>query len=233
MSKIKQVFPPDLTDILEEQKKDIFKSLNCVKVGIIETFDTSDQTASVKLSIKRILGVNPDGSKLLQEYPVLLKCPVVILTGGDSHLTFPIVQGDDCMVLFNDRDIDNWFLDGSIDPANTNRLHDLSDGLVIIGARNISSAISDYLTDGVRLRFDADTRIDLRTENILIRIATASINVITNAINSIATLWTHTGNFTATGEVSDSNATTPTMIQMRNVYNGHTHGGGPVPTQQM
>ena len=41
------------------------------------------------------------------------------------------------------------------------------------------------------------------------------------------------GDVTATGNVSDSNATTPTMANIRTVFNSHTHGGGATPDQSM
>lgn len=194
----KQIFPPDLTDVLENMSKEIFKTLNCVQIGEIQSYDTDNQTATVKLVIKQVLTETVDGVKTLQDHPLLLECPCMVLTGGSAYLSMPISAGDSCLVLFNDRDIDNWFKDGLEAPPNTYRRHDYSDGLAIVGVRNEKNAITSYLTDGVRLRLNTNDLMQIRPANVLIQTLTSSINLITNAINSIATLWTHTGSMLIT-----------------------------------
>ncbi len=162
---IKELNIPSQTTILDELKKSIFTNLNCVNIGTIESFDSSDQTASIQLSIKSIESISPDGTRTLKDRALLEKCPCVVLSGGDSYLTFPIKKGDSCIVLFNDRQIDNWFTsgDGSA-PDVVLRKHDLSDGLAIVGIRNLLNKIPDYLEDGARLRFDESSKIEI-TEN--------------------------------------------------------------------
>ena len=164
---IKELNIPTQTTILDELKKSIFTNLNCVNIGTIVSFDSSDQTASIQLSIKSIESINPDGTRILKDRPLLEKCPCVVLSGGDSYLTFPIKPGDSCIVLFNDRQIDNWFSsgDGSA-PDTVLRKHDLSDGLAIVGIRNLLSKITDYLEDGLRLKFDDSSKIDLTSGKI-------------------------------------------------------------------
>jgi hypothetical protein len=48
----------------------------------------------------------------------------------------PIQSGDTCLVLFCDRDLDNWFESGQITTLNSNRVHDLSDGVALVGIRH-------------------------------------------------------------------------------------------------
>ena len=63
----------------------------------------------------------------------------------------PVSPGDSCLVLFNDRDIDNWYESGAVTAPNTARTHDLSDGLVIVGFRHQANPISAY-SEEVQLR---------------------------------------------------------------------------------
>jgi hypothetical protein len=162
---IKQLNIPSQKTILDELKSDILTNMNCINIGKIESFDETDQTASISLSIKSIETIDANGLKVLKERPVLQKCPCVILSGGDASLTFPIKNGDTCLVLFNDREIDSWFEEqsGGIYPRSE-RKHDLSDAIALVGIRNINNAIVGYLTDGVRLKYNDSSKIDL-TEN--------------------------------------------------------------------
>jgi phage baseplate assembly protein V len=68
-----------------------------------------------------------------------------------------------------------------------------------------------------------------------VHLKTGSTITITAAtkLELISALMTITGNLTVVGDVSDSNPTTPTMAEMRAVYNSHKHGTSAVPTQQM
>lgn len=179
-----QVNPPDNTDILLALKRDIFTNMNCVNVGIIEGFDPADQTATIQIALKSVQDVAADGTRTIKERPVLLKCPVMMLSGGGSHITFPITVGDTCIVLFNDREIDNWFANGGLQTPNTFRKHDIADALAIVGIRNLQNAIDDYFVDGVRLAFDANSKIELSDA----------------LIESTAALYKQNGNMQVTGD---------------------------------
>lgn len=138
--------PPDLRALLTAFKAEVFADLNCHQVGQIVSFNAALQTAVVQLSLQR--SVNGG----LVAYPLLTDCPVLVLNGGGASLTFPIAAGDPCFVLFNDTDIDKWFTTGNVVAPNTGRTHSLSDGLVIVGARNLSNRIPDYSMLGIELR---------------------------------------------------------------------------------
>lgn len=183
---VKSIHPPELPDILAMQKKDIFASLNCIQIGIIQSFDATTQTASILLALKHVINIEPKGVKTLKERPVILKCPVITLFGGTSFVSLPITEGDNCIVLFNDRQIDDWFVNGGVQTPTSSRMHDVSDAIAIVGVRSLQDSIASYLANGIRLSFnEGNSKIDL----------------ISGAINSLATLFTHTGNLTVTGNV--------------------------------
>ena len=194
----KSKLSPNLQNVLDNFKEDMLSTVNCVQIGTVEEFDSDTQTVTVRLSIKQVKEVDSSGSKELVEHPLLLEVPVVILTGGTAHLTFPIEDGDGCLIFFNDRDIDNWFVDGGVNAPNTYRKHDVSDAFALVGVRNMQDLITDYLVDGVRLKLNDNDLIQIRPANIMIKTLTSSINLLLNAINSVATLWTHTGSMIIT-----------------------------------
>lgn len=138
------VLPPDLSDIIDDAKKDIFATMNCVQIGKIESVDNSKQIVSVTLQIKRVLS---DDSSV--QIPMLVDCPYFVLSGGGAYIDMPIAAGDYCIVLFNDRDIDTWWDSANVADPNTNRKHDISDGIAIIG---ISPSTKVYNHDGSLIR---------------------------------------------------------------------------------
>lgn len=178
----KTINRPDLVTVLDNLKRDIFFEMNCVNIGIVQEFDETNQTAKVRLALKRVESVAPDGTQTLKERPILLQCPVHILSGGDGYITFPISAGDECIVLFNDREIDNWWNTGEVSAPSTSRFHDASDALVIVGVRSLQKAIADYFVSGIRLQ-QAASKIELDGTD----------------IDSTAGNWTQNGNMTITG----------------------------------
>ena len=93
-------------------------------------------------------------------FPLLVDCPVFINKGSRGGFTRHIDTGEYCLVLFNNRNIENWFNSGGVnEPADT-RAHQLSDGIVIPGIFSNSSPLSDYNNDASEMNFE-DTKIAL------------------------------------------------------------------------
>ena len=94
-------------------KKEILSSLHCALPGIVDAFDDSSGTASVRLALS--------GMPVLQDVPVFACNEVSV--------------GDACLVVFADCDVAAWF-DGndSADPASV-RMHSLSDAFAFVGWR--------------------------------------------------------------------------------------------------
>lgn len=178
-----------MTAVLENWKRDTLLAINCIQIGIIQSFNKDNQTATIQLALKQVKEIKPDGTRVLTEYPLLLQCPVVVLFGGVDFMSMPITVGDNCIVFFNDREIDNWFTDGGVQAPTSGRVHDLSDGIALVGIRSLQNSILTYLANGIRLSHgsgDSATRIDL-----------------TDAlISSFATLWQHNGSMRITGDLT-------------------------------
>lgn len=130
--------------------------VNCVSIGTIQAFDATTQTATVSINyLKVVKGANPNlpnpapndqTSDVYLQYPLLIKCPVVVLQGGGAYLTFPIQPGDTGLVFFNDRELDTWLETGQISYPHNLRTHDLSDAIFLGGIRNLTNSISNYNT---------------------------------------------------------------------------------------
>ncbi len=93
----------------------------------------------------------PNGD--IQSYKPLVDCPVFTLQGGGGAIQFPISAGDQCLVLFSDRRIDEWYQNGSESAPGDPRLHDLSDGIALVGINALNSTLAPTPTDRVILSY--------------------------------------------------------------------------------
>lgn len=141
---------PGLIDLLELFQNQILLDLNCHHLGTIQSFDATTQTAQVTINYKKTFFKTDSNSNsyssYLTDYPLITSCPVIVLGGGGTNLTFPIKQGDQCVLLFNDRDIDNWFNGSSTSANATPALHAFTDCIALVGLTNSNSFIQNYDT---------------------------------------------------------------------------------------
>lgn len=161
---------PHLKDLLDYFGKQLKLDFNCHHVGTIESFDETDQTAKVTINyVKTFLQIDDIGDQVVRtsSYPVLVSCPVVCLGGGGGALTFPISAGDECLLLFNDRDIDNWFAGSSNSAPATGRLHAFTDAFALVGIRSMPNVLASYSTNSVVLKYH-DVKIELFSDKVLI-----------------------------------------------------------------
>lgn len=190
------VAEPDLRALLDNLRLEIFASLNCHQWGIVQSFNAAKQTVVVKIAMLRQIPQIQNGvsSYVAKPFPLLLDVPVFIPSGGTGTLTFPVAAGDLCLVLFNDRDIDTLWATGGIGAPNSGRMHDLSDGLAIIGFRTGANPLAGYDTARVVLAL-GDTKLKLGTKVRLENGTTDLLTVLTNLISTL-TAWVNTGGST-------------------------------------
>jgi len=193
---------PSLKDVLDKLKQDIFLSLNCHHLGTIQSFDSAKQTAVVTINYKKTYYKYDSTSRTykptLVDYPIIADCPVIFLGGGAAHLTFPVAVGDECLILFNDRDIDNWFKGGNNTSVASPRLHSFADAIALVGINSLGKVISNF--DGTRAALINGTTY-VAVSPTLIKIANASTTLNTllqDLITNIKNLVTATSNITVT-----------------------------------
>lgn len=143
---------PSLNDLLNLFKREIFFDLSCHHIGTIQAFNSAKQTVTASVNYTRTFFELNSSTGLYdavqKNYTPLLDCPAIVLGGGPVNLTMPIAKGDECVLLFNDRDLDNWFSGSTLGPVATSRAHSFSDALALVGVRSLARSISGY--DAVR-----------------------------------------------------------------------------------
>jgi hypothetical protein len=131
---------PSLSDLLSLLKKEIMLELNSHHVGTVQSFNSTAMTVVATVNYtKTFFERNSSTNQYVPvqvNYPIAIDCPVVVLGGGNE-----------CLLLFNDRDIDNWFKTGSAtSPVNSSRLHAFSDAIALVGVKSTPNVLSSYDT---------------------------------------------------------------------------------------
>ena len=149
-------------DALKRWFSEFSQSFCAVKIGKITKVNYSNQTVDVQVLNKMKDESDPRVQKL-RDYPLLQQVPFVVLGGGDSHLTFPIKVGDNCLLLFCDYEIDRWWDTGEPLPANFDRRHNISDAFALVGVHSVVDLIQGY-SNYVRLQYSDNSGITIGDE---------------------------------------------------------------------
>lgn len=156
-------YKPSDTDVLNGHKDDVMLELNCHAIGTIQSFDPTIQTATATVNYQKVVYQQTSRniySPVLVAYPLLVDCPVQFDFGGAGGTTKPVNKGDECLILFNDRDMDAWFVGQKNHGPNTARLHSFADALIIVGIKSLPNVIQNFDASRPALRnFLGDTYV--------------------------------------------------------------------------
>ena len=106
--------------LLQSWKEEIMSSIHCALPGTVVSFDEESQTAVIQPAVKSSSGIE---LPLLRDVPVFIPVP------------FEVHEGDACLLVFADRDIDAWSETGEAEVPPSGRMHSLSDGFAFVGFR--------------------------------------------------------------------------------------------------
>lgn len=194
--------------------------------GIIQSFDPSKMTVVVQPAIKA-LWRDPTGAQTWQTMPLCLDVPVVFPGGGGCTMTFPLVTGDECLLVFASRCVDAWWQSGGIGVQAELRMHDLSDGFCLPGPRSQPRVLSGISTSALQIRSDdgaafievgtsAPYAISIQTAGD-VSVQAPNINLTGNVV--ITGDLAVSGDALVTGSLEAADLTTPTVPG----YNAHIH----------
>ena len=161
---------PNWIQTLDGVKRQTGYELNCMRIGIVQAFYPEDLTVDVLIANKKTLNINKEGTQNVKDFPVI-RAKVVYCNPFE---TFPINQGDECVLLFADREIENWFINGEVNPEGYPRMHSLTDAVAIMGIRSLPKMIS-ILTTCLHL-FYGNSDIQISDEGITLNATNININ---------------------------------------------------------
>lgn len=149
-----------LAEVVNVGLERLRKSIRVSMPGRIVDFDAAEQTATVKPLLYDVTE-SEDGTEGSVSVDVIHRVPIHVAGGGGYASTFPIAKDDECLIVFGDRSLDNWFAKGGDQDPVDRRRHDLSDAIAIVGIRSNPSKLTDYDTSravvgnkGPRIAFD-------------------------------------------------------------------------------
>jgi len=163
----------DPNEMYKRMSENSAYNLRVASPGIIQSFNSATQTATVQLAIRE--KINIDGDVSHEEIPPLLDVPVFMPRAGGYCLTLPVSAGDECLVIFGDNCMDAWWQSGGVQNQLEKRRHDLSDGYALIGIWSQPKAISGYSANSAQLRNESGS--------VMIELAGSTINITGGNIN--------------------------------------------------
>jgi hypothetical protein len=149
---------------------------------------TSAGSSNFETNLRIMANVSgPAGEVQTVPMPLLVDVPIVWPRAGGFALTFPVVAGDEVLVVFGSRCIDAWWQSGGVAVQAEARMHDLSDGFAVIGVTSQPRKLYNVSASNVQLRDDTGTTLVEIAPGGLIRVAAvAGINIEAPTVNITA-----------------------------------------------
>src|SRR5581483_1614254 len=79
----------------------------------VNSFNANKLTVEAQPTIQAQIH-QPDGTWVDTTLPLCVDCPVMYPGGGGFTLTFPLVKGDEGLLIFSARCIDSWWQSGGV-----------------------------------------------------------------------------------------------------------------------
>jgi hypothetical protein len=159
---------PDLSELLQAAMSQAVDGIFVAMPGKVESYDSEKQTANIQPLVSRPVLLD-DGSKTIDELPVIPNVPIAFSRGGGYFLTFPLAKGDNVLLVCCDRSIDKYkSSDGKtqIDPVDI-RTNDISDAVAIPGFYTNSNSIKDDVSSGAIFGKEGGIKIHLKDDDTL------------------------------------------------------------------
>ena len=153
-----------LMAVLKVLKENIFDTMCCIKIGYIDSYDYDTRVSRVVIYNKRVVGLNDKGEHILEDYPPLY-CKTLFLGGGGNGLNWNIEQGDECIVFFNDTEIETPWISGQVSDIKYGRQHNYTDAICLTGFTTLPKVtptdtnLNLYSKNGI-IKLDGDTTVN-------------------------------------------------------------------------
>jgi len=121
--------------------------------GKIVSYDAAKMTATVQPCLQGFRTMM-DGSRQPVTISPIQDVPVHFPGGGGHIFTFPVKGGDECLIVFSERSIDNWHQHGGVQQPSDWRMHDINDAFVMVGTRSQPGVPPGVDPDTVQMRSD-------------------------------------------------------------------------------
>ena len=147
MAKLSGIYKENisLSGIIELLKDNIMSNLNCHNIGKIIEFDKTTQTCTVEL-----MQIKQFNDNFFIPAPIT-QVPLIIYGAGQGHITLPNPVGSICLLLFLDRNIDNFMETGEQYVPETSRMHDFTDCVALTTFTTLANPLSNYDEEAISI----------------------------------------------------------------------------------
>ena len=147
MAKIRELHrnQVNFNDVMEIAQDAIMSRLNCHNIGRIIEFDKDTQTCTVEL-----MQIKQFSNQLITPAPIT-QVPLIMLGAGGAYITMPNPVGTICLLLFLDRNMDNFMETGEQYVPDTTRMHDFTDAIALTTFTTLVNPLNDYDEEAVTL----------------------------------------------------------------------------------
>lgn len=160
------------SQINQNNAADIMFRIRCAIPAIIQSYDPGTNTVEAQPAIRERL-VLEDGSIQYLNLPLLINVPVVFPSSSSAHITYPIGKGDECLIIFSDLAIDNFWTSGSVQNPVEVRRHDLSDGIAIPCSLSVTRARG--AGNGMNIQ---GSKVTIKSDKAYVEVAPTTVKVI-------------------------------------------------------
>jgi hypothetical protein len=119
---------PTQEEIIQKALEQHGFDLRVAEPGIVQTF-TAGPPATVTVQPALRERINLNGNLTNVQLPLLINVPVIYPGGGGYAITWPLSEGDEGVLVYQDRCIDAHWQAGGIQNEVEKRRHDLSDAV--------------------------------------------------------------------------------------------------------
>ena len=139
---------PELSDVIRTLIDNALVDLNVCMPGKVVKYDPSKQYASVQpLPTQSFI----DGSA--KPFPVIPLVPVKWprANGKAMFIHMPLSPGDDVVLVFSQRSLDNWKISGGVYDPDDYRMHHATDCYALVGGSAMPDSFQPSTTDSIEI----------------------------------------------------------------------------------
>jgi hypothetical protein len=196
--------------------------------AIVQSYNAAKGTVEAYCALKFERRQEDGTYAVITPQPLFVDCPVLFPGGGGFTLTFPILPGDEVLMIFASRCIDAWWDMSGVQKQSEFRMHDMSDGFALVGPRSRPRALAAASTNGVELRADdRSSYIRIGPSGAILVHSSGTVGVEAPTINLTGTV-NITGDVNITGVVHNNSKLVGSGIKVTGVVAGGGQSTGVV-----
>ena len=146
--------------VIETAFLSLLSGVNTSQPGILTDYDPATQRASVRPLVQRA-HVQETGAEKVEIVAEVHDVIVLHPGAARGRITFPVKKGDTCLLFHTSVAISKWRLrGGSVDPGD-DRMHDLSDGIALVGLHSFNEVPTPAPDDAVVVHVSGGVKVKL------------------------------------------------------------------------